>query len=235
VETRLAETLAAGVPVGSLTDEPGPSPRKRLSADEIVQRLQCDSLEAPHGVLVRDLEGEPGPGAHLIGDLLAVRFPGDDTDRRWAITDESEMYEGLGYRWRPWDKIREHHADKPMRRLLPRTAGQRLGADSDEAVAMRAAEPLTLDAIKDAMRDVLLQFEADGEGDFIALEFHDEEVRQLTAERDEARRERDVAKLQLAGTLAGLGRLLDFHGGDENGGLRHPAATQDDQQDAGGA
>lgn len=57
---------------------------------------------------------EPEPGAYLIGDKLAVRFPDDDSGAVWAI----ETNGPAGYQWMDWDPVWVH-PDVTIVKLVP--------------------------------------------------------------------------------------------------------------------
>ncbi len=151
------------------------------------------------GVPVGSLPGEPGPGAYLIGDLLAVRWPGDIGAAHWCV-QATGMIDGYGNR--SWESMRRDFADKPMRRLLPRT-------EPTVATLEVEGEPVTLDAIRDVVREAIgvkverrdsLLLVSTGDGEAVATVRVDGktfiplgELNAARAERDEARRERDDA------------------------------------------
>jgi hypothetical protein len=156
----------------------------------------ADSTPAPEplaaGVPVGSLPGEPGPGAYLIGDLLAVRWPGDDDDDRWRVQQPPDRNGEVG-RWVEWDDIRDEHADKPMRRLLPRTEPARPAESLIQTMRRQlnepypAAETLTLDAIGDVFDNRLEAF-----------------IEKYDCDLSEAREDRDdyAAQLNAIGILA---------------------------------
>lgn len=80
-------------------------------------------LAVPSDQLVEVTPAEPEPGAYLIGDRIAVRFPVDKTRGNWAVrTDEFSD----GYNWLPWSELWQRYGGPGVRivRLVPETPSE---------------------------------------------------------------------------------------------------------------